>query len=139
MLLPTSSMPARSVDDDPVMRVGLGHRPKPVAHPGVEAVVLAFEAVELPAAHSPLEHLDGRVDEHDQIGPARVDRPLVDLTYLGDRQTTSVSLVRERRVHAAIADDVAPCGQGRCNDLFDVLGSVGGCQQRFGAMRQVGQ
>ena len=98
----------------------------------MEVVALAFEAVELAIAHAPFEHFDGCVDQDDEVRPHRVQGPLVDLANLVERQASAVSLVGERRVHAAIADHVAAGSERRCDDLVDVLGTIGGNQQRLG-------
>jgi hypothetical protein len=105
----------------------------------VERIVLALEPVELAAAHPPLEDFDGSVDQHHQIGPARVHRPLVDLVHLVHREQPSVALICQGRVHAAIADHMPAGGECGSDDLVDVLSAVCRDQQGFGAVREMGQ
>ena len=125
-----------AIDDRPPLRVGGRHLTKAVSHSGVERFVLTLEAIELSSTHPSLEHIHRRVDQHDEIGPTRVQGPVVDLAQLVDRQASAVALVGEGRVDAAIADDMSAGGQRGCDDLIDVLGPVGGDQQ---CLRPIGE
>ena len=54
-------------------------------------------------------------------------------------EPAAVALVGERRVDAAIADHVPAGGQRRAHHLGEVLGPVGGRDQRLGAVGEVGR
>ena len=74
--------------------------------------------------------------------PGRASRPPTAQSLmpaeLVEVEAPAVALVGERRVHAAVADDGAPGGERRAHDLGDVLGPVGGGDQRLGAVVEVG-
>jgi hypothetical protein len=100
----------------------------------VEIVALALETIELATTHPSLEHLGRSVDQHHKIWPPPVQRPLVDLADLVDRQASPITLVCQRRIDTAVAHDMATGCQRRGNDLVDVLGAVGSGQQGFSSM-----
>ena len=133
-----------TVDHDPALGVGGGQAPKALRHPGVELGPGALEAVKLTPPHAVGQLLGGDVEEHDEVGPAPIDGPLVDGPDLVQRQPSAVALVGERGVDAAVADHVPAGPERRADDLLDVLRPVGGDEERFGlvghlAVGRIGQ
>ena len=120
------------------MRIGCGHRAVAGDDPLVEVVAGPFEAVELAAVQAGGEHVSGSVEQHDVGRPQSIDRPVVDPPQVVDVEPPPVALVGERRVHAAVADDVPPGVERRPHDPGEVLGPVGRGDQRFGTVGEVG-
>ena len=58
--------------------------------------------------------------------------PPRDLLELGDVDDAAGALVREQGVDVAVGDDDHALGQRRQHDLVDVLGLVGGVDERLG-------
>lgn len=98
-----------------------GHLPEAVAHAAMEVVAFLLEAIELPSAHAPLEHLWSGIEQQHQVRPVGAHRPLVEAPHFGQRQFAPVALVGERGVHAAVAHHVAAADERGRNDLVDVL------------------
>ena len=67
----------------------------------------ALEAIEVAIVESVGDNLGVGVDEHDERRPHPLDGPVVESAQLGEVELATVTLVGERRVHAAIADDGA--------------------------------
>ena len=77
------------------------------------------------------------VEQHGQVGAQVLGGPAGDPLELGAVERTAGALVGERRVDVAVGDhDLAPL-ERRTDDRVDVLGLVGGVQQRLGAVGQL--
>ena len=103
----------------------------------MEVVAGLLEAVELAPPHPFGGHVGRDRQEHDQVGPDLAHRPLVDAAHLVEREAAAITLVGERGVHRAVADDMATGGQRGTHDLGHVLGAVGGDDQRLGAIVEI--
>ena len=74
--------------------------------------------------------------EHDgQVRAQVVGGPAGDVLDLGDVEVAAGALVGERRVDVAVGDDHLAAVERRLDDGLDVLGLVGGVEQRLGAVR----
>ena len=110
-----------------------------VEDPLVEVVAGPLEAVEVPVVEPVGDDVGWRLDEHDERRPHALHGPVVDAAQLVEVEPAPVALVGERRVHAAVAHDGAAGAQRRQDDLGDVLGPVGGGDQRLGPGIEVGR
>ena len=99
----------------------------------MERLAGALEAVELATVEPIGDDIGVGLDEHDERRPHALHGPVVEPAQLGEVELAAVALVGERRVDAAIADDRPTGTKGREHDLGDVLGPVGGGDQRLGA------
>ena len=104
----------------------------------MEVVAGALETVEVPPVEAAGDDVGVRLDEHHERRPHALHRPVVEPAQLGEVEAAAVALVGERRVDAAVADDGATGAQRRKHDLGEVLGTVGGGDQRLGAGVELG-
>ena len=81
--------------------------------------------------------LGAHLEQHDEVGPAALGRPARQLLHLGGRELAAVALVGDRRAGEAVADHGAPGVERRLDHLGDVLGAVGGHEQRLGPVGDV--
>ena len=124
-------------DGDPVLGVGGGHRPEALEHALVEGRAGELEAVELAAVEALCGQLGRGLDVDDQRRPMALHRPLVDAAQVVEIELAAVALVGEGRIDAAIADHGPAGGERRDDHLGEVLGAVGGHDQRLGARFEV--
>ena len=121
-------------EETTIQRCGSARRSAAVSveDPLVERLAGAFEAVELATVEAVGDDVGVGLDEDDERRPHALHRPVVDPAQLVEVELAAVALVGERRVHAAIADHGPAGTQRREDDLGDVLGPVGGGDQRLG-------
>ena len=91
----------------------------------------------LARASAMLGGVGAHLEQHDEVGPPALRRPARQLLHLGGRQLAAVALVGDRRAGEAIADHRASGVEGGLDHLGDVLGAVGGHEQRLGAVGDV--
>ena len=126
----------RAVDHEVALRVALGHREVVRADRVVEGVLLGLEPVVDVAAPAPAL-LRRDVDDDGQVGHQVVDRPHVEVVDLLGAEVAPRALVGHRRVGVAVGQHHLAAVERRPDQLVDVVGLVGGEQQRLGARRDV--
>ena len=77
------------------------------------------------------------VEQHGQVGAQVVGGPAGDPLELGGVERAAGPLVGERRVDVAVGDHDLAALERRADDGVDVLGLVGGVEQRLGAVGQL--
>ncbi len=118
------------------MRLCRGQIEKVAPHRLVIAIPLGFEPIVQVAPAAPA--LGGRYVDHDgQVREQTGDGPVLQVSHLADSQGATGALIGDRGVDITIGQHHRAARQRRADDLFDVLGLVGGENQRFRARRHV--
>ncbi len=122
------------VHHEVVVGIGLGQPQEAGPHTLVELDRLSLDPVAPGEPGEPGRGLE--VEQHGQVGTQVLGGPAGDPLQPGDVERTAGSLVGEGRVDVAVGDHDLATGESRTDDRVDVLGLVGGVQQRLGAVGQ---
>ena len=123
------------VEHEVVVGVRGGHLAERLAHPQVEVHGLALDAVALLEAAEPVLGLE--VEHHGQVRAQVAGGPAVEPGHLGGHQVAPGALVGQRGVDVPVGDDHLAAPQRGQHDGVDVLGLVGGVEQRLGAVGEL--
>ena len=120
----------RGVNNQVARWGGAGQLQEPRPHLGVELVGLGLQPIMLVTA-STAAGVGRDVQQHCQIRCEPLSGPARELSHLGDTQVTPGALVGHRRVAVPVGHDDRATVEGRAHHGVDVLGAVGGEQQRL--------
>ena len=131
----SSSGRTRGVQHEEALRLGRCDREELGPHASVEVVLLGLEPVERLVVGVEAPPRDGRVEveEHREVGQQAAGRPQRQVPHLVATENPAGALVGDRRVEVAVLDDDLAAGERGAHDGLDVVGAVGGVQQRLGA------
>ncbi len=128
------------VEHEEALGLGGGELEVGGAHAGVEVVALGLEPV-VAGARLGEAGLAGRgiveVEQHGEVGQQALGGPERELAHLGRVEHATGALVGDGRVEVAVLDDDLAALERGAHDGRDVVGAVGGVEQRLGARRDV--
>ena len=115
--------------------MGGSQRSKSCSDPIVEAVALPLEPIGKPSRRGEPSRgdLGVDIDQHGQIRPPPVHRPVAQPANLREIEAPAVALVRERGPRRPVTDDGSAGTKSGRDDLGHVFGPVCSHEERLGA------
>ena len=125
----------RGVEHDEAPRLPSRKSSIPLAHPLMERRSFLLHAI---FAVRQARKTDARrhIQQNRQVRHDAADRTSSHLIQPCHRHSSAKSLIRDRRVVKAVADDEAALPKRRMNLLFEELGASGNKQERFSQRRK---